>query len=125
MFAAETRVWIEKHVGLPIIDFDEEGRRIVRAAPPVIALRPKWFATHYGLSEMWQADGSVWLDSAGQHRYEKLRDLPEGAVAYRRMAQFLGPVNLPVGRGHRDTLCPSAGKIGRLNGRAEWTSGCF
>ena len=85
MFATEARVWMDENVGLPIIDFDEEGRRIVRAAAPVIALRPEWFATHYGLSEMWQADGTVWLDSAGRYRYEKLRDLPDGAVAYRRV----------------------------------------
>jgi hypothetical protein len=85
MIPAEARAWVAKNVGQPIIDFDEEGHRIAVDAPRVISVRREWCDTHYGLADMWQPDGTVWLDSAGEHRYEKVRDLPDGITAYQRL----------------------------------------
>ena len=87
MFPAEARAWAAEHVGHPIIDFDEEGRRFATDAPAVIAVRREWCDNHYGLSAMWQEDGTVWLDSAGEHRYRKIRELPGGATAYQRIQE--------------------------------------
>ena len=85
MFPAEARAWLSENVGHPIIDFDGQGRRIALDAPPVISVRREWCETHYGLSDMWQDDGTLWLDSAGEHRYERIRDLPGGTIAYQRL----------------------------------------
>lgn len=87
MFPAEARAWAAEKVGQPIIDFDERGRRFAVDAPPVMSVRREWCDHHYGLSDMWQADGTVWLDSAGEHRYEKVRDLPDGVTAYQRIGR--------------------------------------
>ena len=84
--AAEARVWLAENVGQPIVDFDATGKRIAIDAPPVIALRREWCETHYGLSAMWQDDGTVWLDEAGEHRYRFVRELLDGATAYERIS---------------------------------------
>ncbi len=85
MFPAEARAWAAEKVGQPIIDFDEQGRRFAVDAPPVMSVRRDWCEHHYGLADMWQPDGTVWLDSAGEHRYEKVRELPDGVTAYQRI----------------------------------------
>lgn len=85
MFPAEARAWAAENVGQPIIDFDEEGRRVAVDAPAVISVRRVWCENHYGLSAMWQEDGTLWLDSAGEHRYAKVRDLSGGTAAYQRV----------------------------------------
>ena len=85
MIPAEARAWVAENVGQPIIDFDEQGRRIAVDAPPVISVCREWCDTHYDLSAMWQADGTLWLDSSGEHRYTRVRDLPGGVTAYQRL----------------------------------------
>lgn len=85
MFPAEARTRAAENVGQPIIDFDEEGRRFAVDAPHVISVRREWCDSHYGLSDMWQQDETIWLDSAGEHRYEKVRELPDGVTAYQRI----------------------------------------
>lgn len=82
---AEARRWIAEHVGHPIIDWDGDGNRIAVDAPPVISLRREWCDSHYGLAAMWQEDGTLWLDSAGQHRYQFVRALFDGADAYEKI----------------------------------------
>lgn len=89
MIPAEARAWVAENVRQPIIDFDEDGRRVVVEAPLVISVRRGWCENHYGLSAMWQDDGTLWLDSAGEHRYAKVRDLPGGTAAYQRVQDVI------------------------------------
>jgi hypothetical protein len=85
MFPNEARRWIAENVGVPVIDFDADGRRVATQAPDVISVRREWCDTHYGLSAMWQADGTLWLDTAGVHRYRYVRALLDGADAYEKI----------------------------------------
>jgi hypothetical protein len=81
---AEARRWIAENVGQPIIDFDAEGNRVAVDAPPIMSVRREWCDTH-GLAEMFRPDGTLWLDSAGEHRYTYVRDLFDGATAWQKI----------------------------------------
>lgn len=84
MFPAATERWVKEHVRPATIDFDSEGRRVVIETHPIISLRESWFRSH-GMGDMFQEDGTVWLDSAGEYRYRKIKDLPNGGTAYERI----------------------------------------
>lgn len=86
MISAEAREWMAKNIGQPIIDWDENGARIAVDAPPLMAVRREWCDNHFGLGAMWQPDGSLWLDEAGEHRYQHVLDLPDGASAYKKIS---------------------------------------
>ena len=66
------------------LDVDDTGNRVVVEAPPITSLKRSWFEAH-GMGDMWQPDGTVVLDTAGEYRYRPLRDLPDGSIAYERI----------------------------------------
>ncbi len=85
MFAGQVTAWADANVGDVWLDRDEHtGDRIVIEGAPIIAIRPEWFRTH-GWSAIFEDDGTLCLDTAGQWRYRKLRELPDGRTAYERI----------------------------------------
>lgn len=69
---------------------DDGTRAVTRGAEQYVRIRPKGLPA-LGLADVVQPDGTIQLDTAGQHRYRPIRELPHGSMAYERIEDQPGP----------------------------------
>lgn len=76
--------WFAENDGQPDIHVADDGTRTVRWAGQYLRTRPAWLVEH-GFGDLIQDDGTLQLDSAGEHRYRPIREMPHGFTAYERI----------------------------------------
>lgn len=76
--------WFIQWGAYPDIHIQPDGSRVVlRDAVEFIKGNPAWLRSH-DLADMLEADGTLQLDSAGEHRYRPLGVVDHGFTAYER-----------------------------------------